>query len=155
MKFSTREDIDAPIEQVFAAVSDFETFERQAIRRGADVTRVTDLPAPGVGMQWAASFVMRGRQRSLRLTTDRFEAPHLIAVRAESDGIESDFVVELIALSRSRTRMTVGLDLRPKNLSARLLVQSLKLAKNTLTKRFKLRVAEYARSLEERLRASA
>ena len=49
----------------------------------------------------------------------------------------------------------VILDIKPLNLSARLLVQSLKLAKTSLTKKYKLRVAEFARTLEERQRRSA
>ncbi len=35
MKFSTRKDIDAPIDHVFASVSDFQVYERAAMRRGA------------------------------------------------------------------------------------------------------------------------
>ena len=61
MKFSAREDIAAPIEQVFASLCDFEGFERQAMRRGAEVQRVDPLTQPGVGMKWQVSFNMRGR----------------------------------------------------------------------------------------------
>ena len=57
---------------------------------------------------------------------------------------------DLVALSRSRTRIMVALDLKPQNLSARLLVQSLKLAKNALTKKFKKRVGDYAKDMDER-----
>ncbi len=54
------------------------------------------------------------------------------------------------SLSRSRTRIMVALELKPQNLSARLLVQSLKLAKNSLTKKFKKRVGDYAKDMEDR-----
>ena len=57
---------------------------------------------------------------------------------------------ELVALSKNRTRVMMSVDIKPLNLSARLLVQSLKLAKTSLTKKFKLRVSEFAKTLEER-----
>ena len=57
---------------------------------------------------------------------------------------------ELVALSKNRTRIMLSFDIKPLNPSARLLVQSLKLAKTSLTKKFKLRAAEYAKTLEER-----
>ena len=37
MKLATREDIDAPIEAVFRELSDFDSFERAILRRGAEV----------------------------------------------------------------------------------------------------------------------
>ena len=37
MKFSSREDLDAPIDYVWQQVTDFVAFERQAMRRGADL----------------------------------------------------------------------------------------------------------------------
>ena len=155
MKFSAREDIAAPIEQVFAALCEFEAFERQAMRRGADVQRVDTLPQPGVGMRWKVQFSMRGRLRVMDLTLTRFDQPNEMEFVAKSPGINALFVVELLALSRSRTRLSVSLDLTPLNLSTRLLVQSLKLAKATLTKRFKLRVADYCKTLEDRLQRMA
>ena len=58
--------------------------------------------------------------------------------------------MQLTPLSPKRTRLGVEVDLKPKTLSARLLVQSLKLAKSNLTKRFKLKVADYAKTMETR-----
>lgn len=155
MKFSSREDIEAPIDQVFSAICDFEGFERQAMRRGAEVQRTDTLDAPGVGMSWKTAFTMRGRLRKVKLEMVRFDVPNEMVFAAKSPNLDGMFSVELMALSRSRTRMSVALELTPLNLSARLLVQSLKLAKTTLTKRFKLRLADYAKGLEERLQRPA
>ncbi len=155
MKFSAREDIEAPIDQVFASLCEFEGFERQAMRRGADVQRVDNLSMPGAGMRWKASFMMRGRRRELDLELVQFDVPNEMGFVAKSSGMDGTFRIELMALSRSRTRMAVALELSALNLSARLLLQSLKLAKTTLSKRFKLRVADYSKGLEERLQRSA
>ena len=56
MKFSTKEDIDAPIDAVFEMLCEFDQFERAAMRRGAEVQRVDQLAEPGVGMLWEAAF---------------------------------------------------------------------------------------------------
>ena len=75
MKFSTKEDIDAPIDAVFDMLCEFDQFERAAMRRGAEVQRVDQLAEPGVGMLWEAAFDMRGKRRALQVEMDRFERP--------------------------------------------------------------------------------
>jgi len=154
MKFSAKEDIEAPVEQVFALVSDFEGFERAARRRGAEVQRTDSLPSSAIGMTWATSFVARGRQRQLNIEMTEYEPPQMMRFHSVAQGLETDMKVELVALSRGRTRLSVDLDLKPKSISARLLVQSLKLAKANLNKKFHLRMADYARDLEDRIKRS-
>ncbi|APX12718.1 SRPBCC family protein [Tateyamaria omphalii] len=155
MKFSGREDVAAPIDAVFEALNDFESFERQAMRRGAEVRRIDPLTQPGVGMQWDVSFKMRGRTREMSVKMARYDDPNEMIFDVKSAGVTGTFSIELMALSRSRTRMALALELTPLTLSARLFVQSLKLAKASLNKRFKLRLAEYAKGLEDRLQRSA
>ena len=60
MKLSTREDIEAPIAYVFQRVSDFERFERRAMRQGADVSRRAE-GLVEIGMIWDIAFEFRGR----------------------------------------------------------------------------------------------
>lgn len=153
MKFSTCKNVEVPIDQAFALICDFDAYERSAMRRGAEVRRVDDLSKPGVGMKWAASFKMRGKKRNLELEMTRFDQPTEICVLSSTSGINGTGQIELLALSRGRTRILVEFELKPTNLSARLLVQSLKLAKNSLTKRYKLRVAEFAKNIEDRHKA--
>lgn len=150
MKFSTMEDIEAPIDAVFEMFCDFEAFERSAMRRGAEVQRVDAMTVPGVGMTWRAAFEMRGKPREIELVMITFDRPNEIRLDGTSKGMVSTTQFDLIALSRSRTRVHVRLEVKPLTMSARLLIQSLRLAKNSLSKKFKLRVAEYARSMEDR-----
>ena len=150
MKFSSNEDIEAPIGDVFAMLSDFEVYERSAIRRGIEVQRVGDHEVAKVGMAWDARFTLRGKERDINLSLTEFDAPNSIRCEADSQGLGGILTLDLLALSSGRTRLSVTLKLAPKTLPARLLVQSLKLAKSNLTKRFKWKVAEYAKSMEDR-----
>ena len=149
MKFSTKEDIEAPIDHVFQALSDFEGFERSAMRRGAEIERVDKLGIPGVGMKWRVGFQMRGKPRLMMLELKRSDPPHSMEFLAESSGMDGVMIVDLVAMSRRRTRIGLDLELRPHSLSARLLVQSLKLARGNLNKRYRLRIAEFAKDMED------
>lgn len=150
MKFSTKEDIEASIEATFSMLCDFETFERAAMRRGAEVQRTDTKTVPSVGMGWSAAFNMRGKRRQVEIEMVTLDQPNEMEFECRSQGLLTHFTIELVALSKSRTRLMVSFDIKPLNLSARLLVQSLKLAKTSLTKKFKLRVAEFAKTLEDR-----
>ncbi len=150
MQFTTHQDIEAPIDHVFAQVSDFSGFERSVLRRGAEVKRVVDRPVPSAGMAWDVRFPMRGKNREMHIELADYDAPNLMAFQSVSQGLEGAMQVDLVALSRGRTRLSISVDLAPKTLSARLLVQSLKLARTNLNKRFNLKVAEYAKEIEER-----
>lgn len=155
MEFVSKEDVDAPIQQVFEMLTDFEGFERAALRRGAEIQRVDDLQEPGAGMAWDISFMMRDKLREFRLTLTEFDPPNGMVLSGGNKGLESVIEVELVALSRTRTRMVVRTELSATTLSARLLLQSLKLGRNKLQSRFRLRVADFANEMEERYKRSA
>lgn len=148
MKFSAREDIDVPVDAVFEMSSDVERFERLAMRRGVDVRRLDQNRALGPGMQWEADFELRGRPRQVVLEMVRFDRPNEMVLDIRSSGLQGQFVLETMPLSQSRSRLAIALEIRPKTFSARLMVQSLRLAKASLTRRFKSRVAEYAEGVE-------
>lgn len=151
MRFSTKEDIEATLIDTFMVLSEFEAYERAALRRGIDVRRVKDMMPVAAGMEWEATFSLRGSVRDINLTLAEYDAPNGFRFVSDSQGLEGVLEVSLIALSPNRTRMGVILDLTPKSLSARLLLQSLKLAKASLNNRFKSKTADFARSLEDRV----
>ncbi len=144
MKLSTREDIDAPISTVYEAVTDFDGFERQLLRRGVDVSRDDSHPMDVPGASWQARFDWRGRPQNLEAELVSIEEGQGYAIESKASGVVAMSVVDLVALSKSRTRLFVSIDLRPTNLTSRLFVHSLKLGKGAMTRRFKARVADFA-----------
>ncbi len=155
MIFDTKEDIEAPLDHVFGVITDFDSFERQALRRGAEVTRLDALTSKGVGMAWNIGFRMRGKDRKLHAEVTEYDTPNRTVIESRSPGLDGQLVAELVALSRNRTRLSLSIELKPQNLSARLLVQSLKLARGNLNKRFMVRVAEFAKDTEDRYQRMA
>lgn len=147
MKFSSREDIDAPIETVYEAVVDFDGFERQMLRRGIDVTREVSMPANVPGARWDAGFKWRGRKQELQAELISIEPNEGYAIESRTGGIICMGVVDLVPLSKTRTRLFVSLDLKPTTLSSRLFIQSLRLAKGSLNRRFKTRVSDFAEGI--------
>lgn len=146
MKFSAREDIEAPIGKVWAVVTDYDSFELAALRRGVEVARQGSEPA------WQAAFTFRGKRRQIALKLDRAEEPGLLAFAAEGRVLQADLVVELVELGPRRTRMTVTTELRPLTLAARLFLQSVKLARGRVTRRYQQGVVKLATMIEARTR---
>ena len=148
MKFSKSEDVEMDQDALFAKVSNFSMFERLIIRRGVEIERVAGTPENAVGMSWDSEFTFRGKKRSARIEITEYDAPNLIKFRAQSTNIEVRFEIDLTALSAKRTRMAVTSVLDPKSLSARLFVQSMKLGRSKLNKRYAQRVRQFAGELE-------
>ena len=152
MQFSTKQDIEAPIAFVWSQVTDFPAFERQALRRGADVQRRDTLSRPGVGSGWDVRFNYRGRERKLKAEVTTFEPPNSYTVKTHAKGIDVVTLIDLVALSRGRTRLSVSIEMSAQSLAARLMLQSLKLMKGRLNSRFDSRVQGMAEDLQERYR---
>ncbi len=144
MKFSTREDIDRPIAEVYAFMANFEGFEERIKKRGIKISRMPGVSPPDIGTSWEAPVEWRGRRYDIAATLVNVEPDVCYGIEGKVGGVESLAVVDLVALAKSKTRMFVSLELTPTTLSSRIMLQSLKLTKGSLTKRFKSRVAALA-----------
>lgn len=142
MKFSTRQDTDLSPEYLFDVISDFDRLERLLTRRGAVVRRVDPAVEPGSGMGWLIGFDWRGKARQLRLDVTRFDRPEFIVMEGSSELFELSLEMTVIALTRTRARLQFELDVRPRSMKARLLLQTAKFGKSQLDRKFALRVAE-------------
>ncbi len=139
-----------PIEEAFERLADFEAHRHQALRRGIEVARTDDLGRIAPGTSWELRFTYRSRPRLLRARLEGFTPPEGFVLVGRSGGISTRLELELMAQAARRTRMRVGLELRPRTLPARLIVQSLKLRKARLDQKFAARIADLAAELDGR-----
>lgn len=148
MKLSGRTDIGAPMDAVFAALADFDGWERAALRRGADVTRTDKLKKPGPGMTWHVRFAWKGREREVQIKVLVLDAAGHLTLGFDGPAIEGTMNAELVAMAAKRTRLLLQVEAKPRSLAARLFIQSLKLAKTRVQKQFDARLAQLARDVE-------
>ncbi|MDA9208334.1 SRPBCC family protein [Octadecabacter sp.] len=152
MKISTREDIEAPIDYVFKQVIDFGSFERSIMRRGGDVERTEKGGANGLGAKWRVKFHMRGMERDVEATVSEVTEPTSLTMDVTSRSADAVLNVELVPLSRARTRLNIHAEASAKTIATKLLFQSVRFAKQKTEGRFKSIVAGFARDVEKRHR---
>ena len=151
MRFTSKTDINAPLNASFAAIADFEAYERHANRTGAEGTRVDALSRPGPGMMWAIRMELRGKLQKIEIELADYEPPNKLIFTGGTDSFDAEVLVELIALSARETRATMTVDLKPKTLAARLILQSARLTKGSITKRIRKRLNKFALEIEDRV----
>lgn len=151
MKFSSREDIEVPAEFLFSQLTDFAAFERSAIRRGADVRRtVSPGTVIGVGAGWDITFRWRGRGRHLKLIVSDIARPDSLQLTGDSETFAVTMKATVIALSPRRSRLMGELEVRPKGFKARVLLQSARLGKTALDRRYADGLRNFSHEVERR-----
>ncbi|QYZ70437.1 SRPBCC family protein [Neotabrizicola shimadae] len=154
MNFAAKQDIEAPAERVWASLTDFAGWERAALRRGAEVTRTDRLAAPGAGMAWQARFDFRGQRREISMRLVEMDPGARMVFQGESRLFTGEVVLDLVEMSARSSRLHVKAEIKPKTLSARIMLQSLKLAKGRVQKRIEARLADFAAGFDGRARTA-
>jgi len=147
MQFATTEDIDVPAAYVFARIIDVSRHERRAMRRGAEVVRRDGRGPVHVGSAWDVAVVHRGKLRELSMEIVGLQAPTRLAFAGRSRLLLGSAEVRLIALSATTTRVKVVSKIKADTLQGRLLLQSLKIARSSLNRRFQAVIAQQLRQL--------
>jgi hypothetical protein len=72
------------------------------------------------------------------------QASERLGLSNESDGLTGDVAISVLALAQNLSRLLVSVDMKPKNLLARLLLQSIRFAKGSLDRKFKFWLRDWA-----------
>jgi carbon monoxide dehydrogenase subunit G len=152
MKFTGKTDLEANLNATFTAFSDFESFERQVLRSGAKIARTDDVTAAGPGMMWDVEIDFRGKTRKIKVELVDFEDPNRLCFEATAEGLDAMIEVDLTPLSGRQTRANVAFDITAKTLAAKLTLQTARLTKGTLNKRFNRRLHRFGREMERRIK---
>ena len=147
MKFSTRQDTDLPAEALFAAVSDFPRIERMLLRRGATLQREDGLGAPGLGSSWRIGFDWRGKPRTVQLKVSTWEPPERLVFSGLSELFTLSISATVVALSPSKSRLIFETDVQPRGMKARLMLQTARLGKGQMDRKFALGIGDFVQNL--------
>ena len=152
MKFVASEDIAAPADAVLAAVTDFDRWERMVGRRAKDLARRPPGPVRP-GTRWEARAKLRGKMRDVAvemadLKLGGADATSTVCVDGGTDGMQVTVEAVVEPLGAGLTRLTVTSELKAKSLGTRILMQSLKLARGQMAKRYRQGVATFASHVE-------
>ncbi len=153
MHFITKQDIEAPLDFVYRTLNEFDQFERMAARRGAEVERIDRLRVPGPGAAWRLRFAFRGKPRLLTIRVDDLQEDSLMVFGLESNTLDGSSRIDLAALAPRRTRITILTEIRPRTLGARVMLQSVRLARGRVQKKIDGASSKLAAMIEERWRA--
>lgn len=147
MKFSSRIDFDIPAANLFDIMGDFSRSERVLAARGVAVRRIDPAQDPGTGLGWVVDFNWRGQRRSVRLDVTRFDRPSHITLEGCSDQFDIAIDMTVVALSRVKSRLLFETQVRPRSMRARLLLQTAKLGRSELERKYDGRIADFVAHL--------
>lgn len=150
MQFSAQHEINAPIEAAFDILTDFGAIEAGARLRRVDLNRLDKLTQHGAGMSWDIGFRFRGKRRELIVDLTEFDRPDRLQFSGVSTAFSVEVVVELTAIDAARCKMKTALEVTPRSLGARLMIQSAKLGKSSLNRKFDKRTGQFAETIAAR-----
>ncbi len=141
MKFSTRIDKEVTAERMFDALADFDRIERILMRRGVSVTRVDNISAGA--RAWDLAFDWRGQRRELRLVLVQFDRPERLALTGQSTPFDLRIDLSVVSLALQRSRLIFEIEVKPRNMRARLALQTAKLGKAQIDRKIAKKVEDF------------
>ena len=143
MKFSTRCDTELAAAALFDRISDFDRSEKILQRRGVAVRRLEAGQMQGAGRGWHLGFDWRGQRRDVQLHLTQLDRPERIGLSGGSENYDIAVNMSVVALGRHRSRLIFETDIRPLNMRARLMLQTAKLGKAQLQRKYCERIRNY------------
>lgn len=148
MKFKVSEDVDAPRAMVWARLADFSHMEQDARGRGATITRVGNWTALAEGVEWRGEVTVRGKVRPLSAKVTRLLPQEMCLIESRIGGMSCLYEMSFVALAPEVTRVSVVLDLSAQTLTARLVLQTMKLARGRVMQRLQGMIARQGNAVE-------
>ena len=148
MKLKVSEDVDAPQEMVWARFTDFSGFEEDARGRGAILNRVGNWTQTVQGVEWRGEVTVRGKSRPITAKVTQLVPQELCIVDSRIGGMNCNQEIIFVPLSTTVTRVALMLDLSADTLTARLLLQTMKLARGRVLQKLQGVLARQGNAVE-------
>lgn len=154
MELSYTNIINVPQEFAFARATDFEKFEADGFGKLAPFEPVSEIRAPEIGARWKTSSEFQGRPRrfSLQLYTLEANQKMVLGNKSEKYDVESHFGFE--PKGDEATEFTFHLIAKAQSITARLILQTIQLARGRIESSMKSDFDAMATRMEAAYQAS-
>ncbi|WP_420395944.1 hypothetical protein [Nioella sp.] len=152
MIFETREDVDVPRDFAFSRFADFTRYEASARQYGADIRRVNGFTEIAEGCSWRGSAVVRGKARGVEAVITRLNRPDHAQMKTTVGGMTVDVDLYFEDLGPEKTQVRVTAHLKATTLAARLILQTVKLARRQIQGKIDSRIVALANEYEDEYR---
>ena len=154
MKLTAKIDLEVPAAFVFDTLTDNASWEREAIRNGVEVSRPPGAPDRGLGAAWQMRGHYKGKPRKVLIVIEELVQDQRIGLSLDSPSIDGTARLEVMVLSPRRSRLRVDLEIKPKTLAARLVVNTMRLAKGRVQARFEKGLGQLGSRIKDRYERS-
>ena len=141
--------INVPQKFAFSRATDFENFELQGFGNLSRFEPVSEVRAPEIGARWRTSSEFQGRPRRFSLELFELE-PHskvVLGNKSEKYDIESEFLFEEVG--PEETGFSFNLNAKAQSITARLILQTIQLARARIEKSMQSDFDDMALRMEE------
>ena len=133
---------------VWARFTDFSGFEEDARGRGAILNRVGNWTQTVQGVEWRGEVTVRGKSRPITAKVTQLVPQELCIVDSRIGGMNCHQEIIFVPLSTTMTRVALMLDLSADTLTARLLLQTMKLARGRVLQKLQGVLARQGNAVE-------
>lgn len=149
MLFEAREEIETPRDFAFSRFADFTRYEASVRQYGADIRRVNGFTEIAEGCSWRGSAVVRGKARGVEATITRLDRPDHAQMKTTVGGMTVDVDLYFTELGPEKTELRATAQLKATTLAARLILQTVKLARRQIQGKIAARVVALANQCED------
>lgn len=152
MIFETMEDVDIPQDFAFSRFADFTRYEQTARHYGADIRRVNGFTEITEGCSWRGSAVVRGKTRGVEATITRLAHYEHARIDTVVGGMTVGVDLFFEELGPEQTQVRTTAQLKATTLAARLILQTVKLARRQIQGKINARIVALANEYEDEYR---
>lgn len=148
MKFVNHTEVRRSAEAVFTYISKLDALEERARAGGVKVMRLSGDGALTPGTEWEVEGRFAGADRKVEIRLERVKVPSSLIFKNKTGGTEVDFEVQVLPQAANRTRLRTITDMKARSLSARLILQSMRLIRPRINGRIDSALGKLAKRIE-------
>jgi len=153
MQFKHVQEINAPIDYVFARMTDFTGFEQRSGRGEFSFSRVGRSPVQ-IGTKWNVCIPVRGRKRKFPAELSEYVAPSVVSYRSKSRTYNAVLSISFTPLSASICNMEMQIVAQSRSFATGMIFNTLRLARKRINKSVRDRMQVIADKIADDYRNS-